>query len=251
PPVRSGCRSGWTTRSTAWNSAPGWTGPSTWSSPVWRWCARPNAPDPEGSGAAFRSEVRPRRAVAAGVRDGSGVGGLGRGRGGRRGRGLGRLGRVGGRPARIALRLALGIGLWLLRPALAAIGEVALAVAVLLEVGLVPAATGEAERRRGQGALHRGGAAGRAGIRIRVGKLLQAVEAVAALLAAVRIDGHGDIGRWFVSSAQCGGGVAESKPPAPTTYCCGALPHGAGGSSTGCDRSNSTLNSRPPGRVSS
>src|SRR5690606_19770268 len=157
PPVRSGCRSGWTTRSTAWNSAPGWTGPSTWSSPVWRWCARPNAPDPEGSGAAFRSEVRPRRAVA-GVRDGSGVGGLGRGRGGRRGRGLGRLGRVGGRPARIALRLALGIGLWLLRPALAAIGEVALAVAVLLEVGLVPAATGEAERRRGQGALHRGGA---------------------------------------------------------------------------------------------
>src|SRR5690606_27626977 len=102
-----------------------------------------------------------------------------------------------------------------LRRALAAIGEVALAVAVLLEVGLVPAATGQPERGRGQRALDRRRIAGRAGLRIRIGKLLQAVEVAAALLAAVRIDGHGDIGWWLASSAQCGGGAAASKPAAP------------------------------------
>src|SRR5690606_32653456 len=85
--------------------------------------------------------------------------------------------------------------------ALAALGLVALGLAVLLEVGLVPAAAGEAERRRGQLAPHPAlGAAGRARGRVRVGELLQAVELMAAGGAAERVDGHGVTG-WEVDRA--------------------------------------------------
>src|SRR5690606_10868123 len=60
-------------------------------------------------------------------------------------------------------------------------GEVALAV--LLEVGLVPAAAGEAEAGGGDLALHRGRGAGGAGLRVRIREFLQAVELVAAGIA--------------------------------------------------------------------
>src|SRR5690606_40111139 len=61
-----------------------------------------------------------------------------------------------------------------------AAGQVALAVAFLLEVGLVPAAAGQPERWRGHLAAHALGRAVGAGLGIRVGELLQAVELVAA-----------------------------------------------------------------------
>src|SRR5690606_28507065 len=70
-------------------------------------------------------------------------------------------------------------------------GQVALAV--LLEVGLVPAATGQAEAGRGNLALDRRGAAGGAGIGVRIGKLLQAVERVPAGVAGEGIDRHAAI----------------------------------------------------------
>src|SRR6476659_9841953 len=84
-------------------------------------------------------------------------------------------------------RLAVGLGSALAR-------EVALLVAVLLEVGLVPAAAGQAEARRRQLALDRRRAAIRAGVRVGIGKLLQAVEAVAAGGADEGVDGHGGTG---------------------------------------------------------
>src|SRR3546814_7459986 len=98
--------------------------------------------------------------------------------------------------ARVGLRLRLGSRLRLGRrlgiSGLCGIaGQVALAV--LLEVGLVPAATGQAEAGRGDLALDGRGAAGRAGIRIWVGKLLQAVERVPAGSAGECIDRHGAI----------------------------------------------------------
>src|SRR5690606_26340070 len=70
--------------------------------------------------------------------------------------------------------------------------QVALPVAVLLEVGLVPAAAGQAERRCGHLPTDlAAGVAGRAGLRVGVGKLLQTIESVAAGGALERIDGHG------------------------------------------------------------
>jgi len=57
--------------------------------------------------------------------------------------------------------------------------------------GGVPAAAGEAERRRGDAALHGGPGALRTGRRIRIGQLLQALEAVAAFAAFEVVDGHG------------------------------------------------------------
>src|SRR5690606_18303361 len=48
-------------------------------------------------------------------------------------------------------------------------GQVALPVAVLLEVGLVPAAAGQAEAGRGELALDRRGAAGGAGVGVWIG----------------------------------------------------------------------------------
>src|SRR5690606_18519893 len=68
-------------------------------------------------------------------------------------------------------------------------GEVALAV--LLEVGLVPAAAGEAEAGGGDLALHRGRGAGGAGLRVRIREFLQAVELVAAGIAGEGVDRHG------------------------------------------------------------
>src|SRR5690606_10527618 len=135
------------------------------------------------------SSIRPQKWVRMGAPErGSGRHGAGEPRilaGSARGLGLGRLGggrrglrvrRGGGVRLRFRLRLRGGLG------ALAALaGQVALAVAVLLEVGLVPAAAGQPELRRGQLAAHRAlRAAGGAGGRIGVGQLLQAVEVVAA-----------------------------------------------------------------------
>src|SRR5690606_4291485 len=237
--------------STISSSAPGWTGPSTWNSTAWRWCAprRDRAPEPG------RRDARRAARVAGGRRCASGVAGLGRRR--RGGWRSSRLGGLGG--GRIGLR----------RLGTVVTGQVALAVAVLLEVGFVPAAAGQAERRRGDRALHRGRAAGRAGRGIRVGKLLQPVEAVAALFAAERIDGHGDVGMedssrravWGRRSRIQGGRHTPVQPMRWTrgsftagrvlAYSCGALPQGAGGSSTGRVRSNSTRNWRPSGRRSS
>src|SRR5690606_17506998 len=72
-----------------------------------------------------------------------------------------------------------------------AAGQVALAVAFLLEVGLVPAAAGQPERWRGHLAAHALGRAVGAGLGIRVGELLQAVELVAAGGALEGVDRHG------------------------------------------------------------
>src|SRR5690606_28569502 len=76
--------------------------------------------------------------------------------------------------------------------AVALVGEVALLVAVLLEVGLVPAAAGKAERRRGHLAADLARrVAGGADLRIGIGQLLQAVEGMTAGSALEGVDGHG------------------------------------------------------------
>ena len=62
---------------------------------------------------------------------------------------------------------------------------------VLLEVGLVPAAAGQAEARRGQLALDRVRAAVRARRGIGIGQFLQAIEVVAAGGAGEGVDRHG------------------------------------------------------------
>src|SRR5690606_29877226 len=63
-------------------------------------------------------------------------------------------------------------------------------VLVALEIGLVPAAAGEAERRRGKPAPHRGLAAARTLFRIRVGQPLQTFETMTAFAAVELVDGH-------------------------------------------------------------
>src|SRR3546814_6684812 len=74
------------------------------------------------------------------------------------------------------LRIGLG-DLRLGRGAFRTLDQVALLVAVLLEVGLVPAAARTTERRRGHLAADLPGrAAGRASVGKRAGQLLQAVE---------------------------------------------------------------------------
>src|SRR5690606_8641076 len=117
------------------------------------------------------------------------------------------------------------------------------------------------------------------GIGIGVGELLQAIESVFALLAAESIDGPGvsTESREGVPGARVGAWAGKSSPPrfsgrnhgrarrssrcagcrldlgvgGAWTYSAASLPQGGGGASTGVVRSNSTLNSRPPGRVSS
>src|SRR5690554_2015763 len=92
-------------------------------------------------------------------------------------RGGGRSGRLG---LRLLVRLGIGLRLDLRLVAAAVAGQVALVLAVLLEVGLVPAAAGQPELRCRQLAADLALAALRALRRIGIGKLLQAVERVAA-----------------------------------------------------------------------
>src|SRR5690606_30594318 len=96
---------------------------------------------------------------------------------------------AGARRARLRGGCRLGVGGGLGVGGLGGVaGEVALAV--LLEVGFVPAAAGEAEAGGGDLALDRGLAAGGAGVGIGVGELLQPVELVAAGVAGEGIDRH-------------------------------------------------------------
>src|SRR5690606_13555070 len=120
---------------------------------------------------------------------------------------------------------------------------------------------GQPERGGGHLAPDLGTAAGGAGRGNGVGELLQAIERMLALLAAERINGHGKSteSRDDGCGREDGGRTREIKPGQPRRgvagaardYCAASLPHGGGGGSTGRVRSNSTLNSRPPGRVSS
>src|SRR3546814_10103033 len=102
--------------------------------------------------------------------------------------------------------------------------QVALLVAVLLEVGLVPAAARQPERRRGHLAADLPGrAAGRARVGIRVGQLLQAVEVVFAGGTAVGVDRHGGW-RGLLDAASLGprqGITSATAPGCPTVAAAG------------------------------
>jgi hypothetical protein len=73
-------------------------------------------------------------------------------------------------------------------------GQVVARIAGLLEVGLVPAGAGQAERGRTQLAMQRLGMAGRAHRGIGVGQFLQMIEMVPATRALEFIDGHANSG---------------------------------------------------------
>src|SRR6478672_5058544 len=151
-------------RVTVWPTSASSTRPQKW--------VRMDAPD--GAREVRRKALHSSRRGGAGRRSGATSGARRRLALGLRRRGL-----------RLRLRrLGVGLGSALAR-------EVALLVAVLLEVGLVPAAAREAEAGRRQLALDRRRAAIRAGVRVGIGKLLQAVEAVAAGGADEGVDGHG------------------------------------------------------------
>src|SRR5690606_27963602 len=98
---------------------------------------------------------------------------------------------AGARGRRFRFRLLLG-GLGLGRLGAGGFGGVAgeVALAFLLEVGLVPAAAGEAEAGGGHLAADGRLAALGAGLRIGIGQLLQAVELVAAGIAGEGVDRH-------------------------------------------------------------
>src|SRR3546814_14980702 len=108
--------------------------------------------------------------------------------------------------------------------------QVALLVAVLLEVGLVPAAARQPERRRGHLAADLPGrAAGRARVGIRVGQLLQAVEVVFAGGTAVGVDRHGGW-RWLLDAASLRPrpGITSATAPGCPTVAAAGRPGGRG-----------------------
>src|SRR6185312_12763816 len=104
-------------------------------------------------------------------------------------------------------------------------GEVELLLAVLLEIGLVPAAAGQAERRRTDPAVQFGCRAGGADGGIGIGQLLQAIKTMAAAAAFKFVDGHGG----FWTPDQDGAGlVAISGGPAPISTRAARPGRGAG-----------------------
>src|SRR5690606_28708253 len=107
------------------------------------------------------------------------------------------------------LGLGLGLGIGLLLATLA--GQVALLLAVLLEVRLVPAASRQAELRSGELAADLVLATLRALHRIGIGKLLQAVELVATGGTLESVNGHGarDVPG---NCRRYGGGAGRIKP---------------------------------------
>src|SRR5690606_17066072 len=129
------------------------------------------------------------------------------------------------RPRRgLRLRLALGaagvrttLGLLLRLPALAAaiVAEVALLVLVGLEVGLVPAASLQAEHRCGHQLLQLVPAALGALLQRRVGDLLQYLDLRATGRALVFVERHGDviIRTWMDKSRDAAGGPRGHRRP--------------------------------------